>query len=315
MSSPGFVYEVIGHSLAGAALLGVVLYVGTRRRRLRRSMKRGGMLYWVILTIGTFSIALNVLWMVSLFVLGRDSPASLQDVASEYVSLISLSIIIVLLLGLRVIAERRETRPRRILAIGAHPDDIEIACGASMAKFHDLGDVSAGVVMTMGEKGGDSSVRPEEAFSGAQFLGLDHVKVLDFPDTRLQEHSQEIIAAIESAIREFQPDFILTHSAHDIHQDHVAVHQATLRAARTQRTILCYESPSVTQEFVPTLFIDVAQYIEVKVESIKEHWDQRNKPYVQPERVKGVAVFRGGQAKTRFAEAFEVVRATLWSIE
>jgi LmbE family N-acetylglucosaminyl deacetylase len=314
MSSPGFIYEVIGHSLAAAALLGVVLYVGTRRRRLRRSMKRGGLLYWVILTIGTVSIALNILWMVSLFVLGRDSPASLQDVASEYVSLISLSIIIVLLLGLRVIAERRETRPRRFLAIGAHPDDIEIACGASMAKFHDLGDVSAGVVMTMGEKGGDSTVRPEEAFSGAQFLGLDHVKVLDFPDTRLQEHSQEIIAAIESAIREFQPDFILTHSAHDVHQDHVAVHQATLRAARTQRTILCYESPSVTQEFVPTLFIDIAQYIEVKVESIKEHWDQRNKPYVQPERVKGVAVFRGGQAKTRFAEAFEVVRATLWSI-
>jgi LmbE family N-acetylglucosaminyl deacetylase len=315
MRSPGFIYEVIGHSLAGAALLCVVLYIGTRRRRLRRSMKRGGMLYVVILTIGIFSIALNAAWMVSLLVRGRDSPTSLLDVASEYFGLISLSIIIVLLLGLRVMAERRGTRPRRILAIGAHPDDLEIACGASLAKFHDLGDIAAGVVMTRGERGGDSSVRPGEAFSGAEFLGLNHVKVLDFPDTHLQEHSQEMIGAIEGAIREYQPDVILTHSAHDNHQDHCAVHQATLRAARTQRTILCYESPSVTQEFVPTLFIDIAQYIDVKVESIREHWDQRNKTYVQPERVRGVAVFRGGQAKARYAEAFEVVRATLWNIE
>jgi LmbE family N-acetylglucosaminyl deacetylase len=86
------------------------------------------------------------------------------------------------------------------------------------------------------------------------------------------------------------------------------VHEATLRAARNMSTILCYESPSVTQEFVPTFFIDIGAYIDVKVESIKEHWDQRNKPYVQPERVRGQAVFRGSQARAQYAEGFEAVR-------
>ncbi len=103
---------------------------------------------------------------------------------------------------------------------------------------------------------------------------------------------------------------IFTHSLHDLHQDHRAVHEATLRAARNHDTIFCYESPSVTQEFIPSFFMDVSDYIDVKIESIREHWDQRSKPYVQSERVKGVAVFRGGQAKLRFAEAFEVVRAS-----
>ena len=82
-----------------------------------------------------------------------------------------------------------------------------------------------------------------------------------------------------------------------------------LRAARNSSTVLCYESPSVTLEFVPTFFVDIGSYIDIKVESIKEHWDQHAKPYVQQERVRGTAVFRGGQAKCRYAEGFEVVRA------
>ncbi len=178
-----------------------------------------------------------------------------------------------------------------------------------MARLHDSGHVIWGIVMTAGERGGDRAVRPGEAKSGASFLGLDSVRVCGFPDTRLSERAVDMITAIEEQITALKPDMIFTHSLHDLHQDHRAVHEATLRAARNHDTIFCYESPSVTQEFTPTMFVDVTNYIDVKIESIKEHWDQRDKPYVQSERVKGVAVFRGGQAKLRYAEAFEVVRA------
>jgi LmbE family N-acetylglucosaminyl deacetylase len=287
----------------------MVAYVLGSRRLLRRNIRRASLLYWFILAVGVLSTFLNITRLVSLVSRHNRVPASMLDVASEYVSMIGLSALVVLLIGLRVIAERRESRPWRVLVIGAHPDDIEIACGATMARMHDAGHVIWGLVMTSGEKGGDSTIRPSEARNGATFLGLDSVRVRSFPDTRLSEQANGMIAAIEEQMTLCRPDMIFTHSMHDLHQDHRAVHEATLRAARNHDTIFCYESPSVTQEFIPAFFMDVSDYIDVKIESIREHWDQRSKPYVQSERVKGVAVFRGGQAKLRFAEAFEVVRA------
>lgn len=302
-------YEVVGHAIVTAAFLAMVAYVLGSRRLLRRNIRRASLLYWFILAVGVLSTMLNIVRLVSLVSRHSGVPASILDVASEYVSMVGLSALVVLLIGLRVIAERRESRLVRVLVVGAHPDDIEIACGATMARMHDTGHVIWGLVMTSGEMGGDSTVRPAEAKNGATFLGLDSVRVESFPDTRLSERGVDMIRIIEEQIALCKPDMIFTHSLHDLHQDHRAVHEATLRAARNHDTIFCYESPSATQDFLPSFFMDVADYIDVKIESIREHWDQRYKPYVQSERVKGVAVFRGGQAKLRFAEAFEVVRA------
>jgi LmbE family N-acetylglucosaminyl deacetylase len=82
-----------------------------------------------------------------------------------------------------------------------------------------------------------------------------------------------------------------------------------MRAARSARTtILCYESPSVTQDFHPTYFIDVDKYVEVKVQAMREHWNQRKKTYMKPDLVRGKLAFRGAQAKVDYAEGFEVAR-------
>jgi LmbE family N-acetylglucosaminyl deacetylase len=308
------VVEVIGHLAAVAAFLTVAVYVTLRRRILRRTVRRSMILYWLILAGSVFFALVNIVRLIYLATHGMGRLAPWLDLLSEYPSVIGQSIIIVSLIGLKVIAEGREAGPKRILAVGAHPDDIEIACGATMAQFHDAGHIIWGVVMTHGEQGGNAEVRPGEARSGAEFLGLDQVRVLDFPDTRLEECSVEIIGAIESVVRELNPDMVFTHSSHDLHQDHQTVHEATLRAARNSSTVLCYESPSATREFLPTFFVDIGNYIDVKVESIKEHWDQHAKPYVQEERVRGIAVFRGGQAKCRYAEGFEVVRTVFSSM-
>ncbi|QOR71011.1 PIG-L family deacetylase [Ruania alkalisoli] len=198
--------------------------------------------------------------------------------------------------------------PRRILAIGAHPDDLELACGGALAKFVDAGHDVHVLVMSRGSVGGDQGERIVEARRGASFLGAQSVVVHDFPDTMLQEVGQGLVAAIEAAITQVCPDVILTHSAHDQHQDHAAVHAATLRAARTQSTILCYESPSVTRDFNPSVFIDIADYLDIKVQAVRMHRDQSGKPYMSAQRLRGVATFRGAQAKRQFAEAYEPVR-------
>ncbi|STX04997.1 Uncharacterized proteins, LmbE homologs [Kocuria rosea] len=162
--------------------------------------------------------------------------------------------------------------------------------------------------MSSGEIGGNSSMRPYEARQGASFLGLSDMRVLDFPDTELDTVNNPMVKVIESNIMDFGPDVIFTHSAHDQHQDHYAVHQATLRAARAHHSILCFESPSVTRDFDPSVFVDIDGYVDVKVEAVLTHRNQAGKLYMTPQRVRGMAAFRGAQAKNTNAEAFEPVR-------
>lgn len=199
-------------------------------------------------------------------------------------------------------------RPRRVLAIGAHPDDLELGCGGTLAKLVDSGHEVRGLVMTNGEGGGRPVVRAGEARHAGRFVGAAGLEVLSFTDTRLAEHDVEIVQAIERTVRRFNPDIVLTHSGHDQHQDHLAVHLATLRATRQHSSILCYESPSVTSAFQPSVFVDISDYVEVKTAAVGTHRDQRKKPYMTPERVRGLASFRGGQAKTPHAEGYEPVR-------
>jgi LmbE family N-acetylglucosaminyl deacetylase len=131
----------------------------------------------------------------------------------------------------------------------------------------------------------------------------------DFADTRLAQQAGELTDTIGALIRKVQPDIIFTHSNHDLHQDHQVVYESTMRAARrTRTTILCYESPSVTQDFRPTYFVDVCGYVDVKIQAIREHWDQRDKPYVKSDLVRGKLAFRGGEAKVEYAEGFEIAR-------
>lgn len=198
--------------------------------------------------------------------------------------------------------------PRRVLAIGAHPDDLELACGGTLAKFSDSGHEVHTLVMSNGQRGGDAAERPGEAVRGGGFMRTSSVQVLDFPDTQLASVSSEMVAAIEASIRRFNPDIVLTHSGNDQHQDHHAVHLATLRAARQHPSILCYESPSVTRAFNPSVYIDIDDYVDVKVHAVGLHRNQAGKPYMTPTRVRGVAAFRGAQAKREYAEAYEPVR-------
>ncbi|HEX3045491.1 MAG TPA: PIG-L deacetylase family protein [Bacillota bacterium] len=197
---------------------------------------------------------------------------------------------------------------RRILAIGAHPDDLELGCGGTLAKMNSAGFGLSGLILTRGERGGDIAIRTSQSRQAADFLGLSQLKILEFTDTRLVKQELEVFQAIEDFICDFKPDVVLTHSEFDLHQDHVAVHKATLRAARNISTVLCYESPYVTQKFNPTLFIQVEDYIGIKFRSVWEHRDQSHKPYTDAEQIYAKLVFRGSQARVNYAEGFEVVR-------
>ena len=309
----GYWIEIVGHAIVIVATVLSAGLVIAWRQRLRRTTRRPRLLYWAILAFALFAILSNLVHPLLALSGGLGSGNVARDLgtAFEFLSMIGQMVIIVALVGLRVTTGHNLAHARRILVIGAHPDDIEIACGATLARLRDEGHRIHGLVLSRGERGGEGMVRQTEARNGARFLGLDSVTILDCADTRFQEAELAIMQAIEAEIAHFRPDIILTHSAHDLHQDHQTVHTATLRAARNVPTVLAYESPSVTSDFRPALFVNVSDYLGIKVESIREHQDQADKPYTDPERVRGIAAFRGGQAKVRYAEGFEVVRMLL----
>ncbi|WP_326561479.1 PIG-L deacetylase family protein [Micromonospora sp. NBC_01796] len=245
---------------------------------------------------------------------GPDRPAGGTATGVQLASLVVLCGLAGLC-GVLRIAPAPTRLPRRVLAIGAHPDDLELACGGTLLRLVDSGHEVHVLVMSHGGRGGDGDVRAGEAESAGRFLGASGIEVLDLPDTRLARHENEMAEAIERTIRRHRPDLVFTHSGNDQHQDHRAVHLATLRAARQHPAVLCYESPSVTAEFRPSVFVDISDQLDAKVCAVATHHDQRAKPYVGERQVRGLAAFRGGQARVPVAEAFEPVRMSVPLVE
>jgi LmbE family N-acetylglucosaminyl deacetylase len=300
--------EILGHASLFVTFVIMLVYTIRSRKEITRYVRSSRILYWFIFSLSGLFAVVGIVRLVYLLTNGTTIGVSpLMDLLAEYPSVIAQSLIIIYLISNKIVSEK-SFRPRRVLAIGAHPDDLEISAGATLARMRDRGHAVYGLVMTHGARGGDEEVRPKEARKGAKFLGFNQIKILDFSDTELSAQSNEMVQEIEGLINEIKPHLILTHSIHDVHQDHQAVYEATLRAGRNHCSILCYESPSSTQEFSPTFFIDVCGYVDIKIEAIRTHWDQRDKPYMQADQVRGRLAFRGGQAKVEYAEGFEVVR-------
>ena len=108
-----------------------------------------------------------------------------------------------------------------ILAFGAHPDDIELSCGATIAKEVALGKKVGIVDLTRGELGtrGSAEIRDEEAKAAAKILGVSVRENLEFADgffTNDKKHQLEII----KMVRKYQPDIVLCNAIEDRHIDH-----------------------------------------------------------------------------------------------
>jgi LmbE family N-acetylglucosaminyl deacetylase len=165
-----------------------------------------------------------------------------------------------------------------------------------------------GLTLTRGEKGTERQGERElEAKKAAGFLGLDGHWVLDFPDTGLQERIPQLKGAIEAKIRELRPTMVLTHTDVDVHGDHRAVFTATREAARSVRTVLCYEDVSTTGQFAPNFFVDITHYIEDHLRACALHRTQGRRTYMDPQVIQGRAAHRGMQAGVHFAIAFRTL--------
>ncbi len=195
-----------------------------------------------------------------------------------------------------------------ILAIGAHPDDIELGCGGLLLKAarqeHDVFMYT----LTRGSASGDPEERTKELIQSAKFIGAKRLWIDNFEDTKLSLNS-ELINHIEFFVNKADPDIVITHSPCDTHHDHRAVAASTVEAGRFIPNILSYEIP-VTRDFKPQVYYDISDVIDDKIELINIFWSQRSKMFLKSNAIRGLAEYRALQSRLNSSvtcvEAFEV---------
>jgi len=197
-----------------------------------------------------------------------------------------------------------------VLAVGAHPDDIELGAGGAIARHVMEGDEVYFIVLTYGEKSGDKNERIREAKESSSELNIKSIRFGGIPDTRVTD-GVETIMVIEELINKIKPERVYTHCAKDRHQDHRNAALASFSAARRVREVLSYESPDCYPNFVPQLYVQITDTISKKIRALQRFNSQQNKRFFEVEAIKGLAQFRGYQVGIPYAEAFEVIRMIL----
>ena len=197
-----------------------------------------------------------------------------------------------------------------VLAIGAHPDDIELGCGGLLLKAAKQGHNVYMYSLTRGSASGDPIMRTKELMLSAEFIGAKNLWIDNFEDTKLTA-GHELINHIEHFINKANPDIIFTHSSNDVHHDHRAIALSTLEAGRFASNILAYEIP-LTKNFNPQVYFDISDVIGMKVELINIFWSQQSKLYLKANAIKGLAEYRALQSRMngsiKYVEAFEVLK-------
>ncbi len=199
----------------------------------------------------------------------------------------------------------------KILAIGAHPDDIEAGCAGTLLKYVQQGHEVHMLVMTEGQHGGDAAVRRDEQNRALSLLKPRSLIWGGYRDTDLSPRMNEMVQDIESVIRKVCPDFIFVNHDDDTHQDHRALNRAAVTATRYVRNVLFYEGPT-SQNFSPTVFVDIKETIEGKISMLVAHQSQVMKTNIEGlsmvDVVRATAMFRGTQGRVQFAEGFMPLR-------
>lgn len=183
-----------------------------------------------------------------------------------------------------------------ILAFGAHPDDVELGCGATIAKHVSLGHSVAIVDLTRGELGtrGTAELRDKEAIAAAKVLGAKYRENLGLADGFFEINEQSL-RAVAAKIRKYRPRIILCNAIHDRHPDHPkgsnlvsqAVFIAGLRKVEIEDESgkpLEPHRPNVVyhyQQFYdirPDVLVDVSGFIEKKIEAVQAFSSQFYNP-------------------------------------
>ena len=200
-----------------------------------------------------------------------------------------------------------------VLAIGAHPDDLELGIGGTLARLARNG---ARVVMAVVSIPADYETRRAEAQRAADILGCELRFLYEDGCKRIDDMKPyELVRMLDGVVRELQPAAVLTHGANEFHRDHVTVHNACLSTQRLKNFDFFYYNPTMTRAvpvaFHPRAYVDVSDTIELKMQAIEAHASQFGGRGLDTELFRDVARLNGRMAGVKYAEGLDVGRMLL----
>jgi len=202
---------------------------------------------------------------------------------------------------------------KTVLAIGAHPDDLEIGIGGTLAKLRRGG---AHVVMCVASIPKDYDLRLEEARQGAEILGCELRLLMDGGPKRLEDVKNcDLVGLLDGVIREYGPAAVLTHSKADFHNDHLLIYNACRPTQRLAHFDLYSYHPTncrpVPVEFHPSAYVDITDTIDQKMHAISAHASQFGVRGLDTEMYREFAHVQGRMMGVPYAEGLDVQRMLL----
>lgn len=217
-----------------------------------------------------------------------------------------------------------------ILAIGCHPDDLEIGCGGTLARYARDGHCVTMVHMANGNMGHVEippeelrAIRLEEARRAGNVLGAAEVLTLDTGDLVVDSNDPQVVRQMVEIVRRVQPDVIITHSPEDYMKDHVEVSRLVFDASFSASvphfeasghpvakiTPLYYMDTVAGVNFLPTEYVDISDTIEVKLQAVDCHasqikWLRDHDKIDFLDFVSTASKYRGQQCGVAYAEGF-----------
>ncbi len=224
----------------------------------------------------------------------------------------------------------------RVLAIGAHPDDIEIACSGTLAKCIKRGDTVIVCHVSTGNLGHViippdelTKIRAEEAKKAGAMAGIE-VICAGFNDLDIFDNNKQARDRIVDIIQYADPDFIITHNPDDYMPDHTAVSRLVFDASFTatlpnykskygkaaKLVPIYYMDTLAGVNFNPTEFVDISEEIDLKLQMLECHesqlvWMREHDHIDFADMVKTCSRYRGYQCGAEYAEAFKACQVYL----
>ncbi len=198
---------------------------------------------------------------------------------------------------------------KRLCFIGAHPDDIELGCGAFIAHVLPMSEVKC-VTLSDNQKNPELKGLVEEHFRSMEILGVPRENIVlgQFETRKFPHARQEILEYMIQLKREFRPDVVFVHTKADIHQDHGTVTEEALRAFRGT-TVLGFDCLRSSYGFFPHFLAEVSEGdVECKLRALAEYKTYTNRYYFEPSILRATLIRHGALAECKYAEGFDILR-------
>ncbi|MBI4425879.1 MAG: PIG-L family deacetylase [Elusimicrobia bacterium] len=203
---------------------------------------------------------------------------------------------------------------KTVIAIGAHPDDLELGIGGTLARMARAGAKVVGMIASVPSK---FEQRKAEARDAAGIVGMSELRFLS-PDrpSRVEDlKGYELAQWVESVIEEVKPAAMLSHGRSDFHRDHLIVHNACLEASRVAFFDFFTYFPTmcrpVAVDFHPRVYVDISETIQTKMDAIGAYPSQFQSRDLDTDFCRAQAREHGRRVGVQYAEALQVVRMKL----